>query len=156
VEGDLGMRWGAPGVVAAAVAERILAADDALAGYADRVAADPGSLPAATDLAAELRLAELAVTIALRRHGRAPTPSQQPRALRDVGLVVGSGGVLRHATDDGRRRILAPATSDHGGGWRVPEQARTTVDARYVLFVAGLLAGAGEAAAARALVQVTR
>jgi hypothetical protein len=38
----------------------------------------------------------------------------------------------------------------------VPSQARTTVDARYVLFAAGLLAGAGEAAAARALVQVTR
>jgi hypothetical protein len=69
---------------------------------------------------------------------------------------VGSGGVLRHATDAGRRRVLAPATSDHGGGWRVPEQARTTVDVRYVLFAVGLLAGAGEVSAARALVQVTR
>jgi uncharacterized protein (TIGR01319 family) len=156
VEGDLGMRWSAPGVVAAAVAERLLAPGDALAGYADRVAADPASLPAAADLADELRLAELAVTIALRRHGRASTPSGEPRPLGDVRLVVGSGGVLRHAGDEGRRRVLAPATGDHGGGWRVPERARTTVDVRYVLFAAGLLAQAGEPSAARALVQVTR
>src|SRR4051794_3140537 len=156
VEGDLGMRWSAPGVVAAAVAERLLAADDALAGYADRVAADPASLPAAADLDADLRLAELAVTIALRRHGRAPTPTGQPRPLRDVRLVVGSGGALRHAGDEGRRRVLAPATGDHGGGWRVPELARTTVDGRYVLFAAGLLAQVGGRDAARALVQVTR
>jgi uncharacterized protein (TIGR01319 family) len=155
VEGDLGMRWSAPGVVAAAVAEGLLPPDDPLARYAERVTADPGWLPAATEVG-ELRLAELAVTIALRRHGRAPTPSEQPRALRDVGLVVGSGGVLRHATDEDRRRILAPATSDHGGGWRVPERARTAVDARYVLFAVGLLAGAGETSAARALIQVTR
>jgi uncharacterized protein (TIGR01319 family) len=155
VEGDLGMRWSAPGVVAAAVAERLLP-DDALARYADRVAADPTSLPASDDLAAELRLAELAVTIALRRHGRAPTPAGQPRPLRDVRLVVGSGGVLRHAGDEARRRVLAPATSDHGGGWRVPERARTTVDVRYVLFAVGLLAQLGERDAARALVRVTR
>jgi uncharacterized protein (TIGR01319 family) len=156
VEGDLGMRWSAPGVVAAAVAERLLAPDDALAGYADRVAAAPASLPGPRDLAAELRLAELAVTAALRRHGRAPTPSGQPRPLRDVRLVVGSGGVLRHATPEGRRRVLGPATTDHGGGWRVPERARTSVDVRYALFAAGLLAGAGERSAARALAEVAR
>ena len=156
VEGDLGMRWSAPGVVAAAIAERLLAPDDPLAAYARRVAVDPGFLPSPADLGAELRLAELAVTIALRRHGRAPTPSGQPRPLRDVRLVVGSGGVLRHAGDEGRRRVLEPAVTDHGGGWRVPERARTTVDVRYVLFAAGLLAQTGEPEAARALVGVTR
>jgi hypothetical protein len=36
--------------------------------------------------------------------------------------------------------MLAPAVSDHGGGWRVPSSARLAVDARYVLFAAGLLA----------------
>ncbi len=157
VEGDLGMRWSARGVVAAAIAERLLPPDDPLAAYAAAVAEEPGRLPdGAAEVECDLRLAELAVTVALRRHGRAPTPSAPPRPLRDVRLVVGSGGVLRHAGDAGRRRVLAPATSDHAGGWRVPERARTTVDGRYVLFAAGLLAGTGRREAARALAEVTR
>jgi uncharacterized protein (TIGR01319 family) len=150
VEGDLGMRWSAPGVVAAAQAEGLLGPRDGdLPVYAAAVAAEPGRIPAdAADAELDLRLAELAVLIALRRHGRPPTPTAGPRPLRDVRLVVGSGGVLRHAAQEGRRRVLAAATGDHGGGWRVPERARTTVDARYVLFAAGLLAGEHRTAAA--------
>jgi hypothetical protein len=64
--------------------------------------------------------------------------------------VVGSGGVLRYADPARQERILHPAVSDHGGGWRVPEGARTRVDDRYVLFAVGLLAGP-HPAAARAL-----
>ena len=152
VEGDLGMRWSAPGVVEAALAERLV--DDAeaavLGAHAARVAADPGLLPHGTaETDADARLARLAVTVALRRHGRPGSPSAAPRPLRDVGLVVGSGGVLRHADDAGRRLILAPAVTDHGGGWRVPERARLAVDARYVLLAAGLLAAQAPQAAAR-------
>jgi uncharacterized protein (TIGR01319 family) len=152
VEGDLGMRWNATGVVAAARAEH-LAVDDALAEYASRVQADPGYLPSGPGSAAEVRhdvrLAELAVTVALRRHGRPANPSATPRPLRDVTLVVGSGGVLRHHDDAARGRVLAPAVTDHAGGWRVPEHARLAVDDRYVLFAAGLLADQAPAAAAR-------
>ncbi|HVN10822.1 MAG TPA: glutamate mutase L, partial [Kineosporiaceae bacterium] len=48
VEGDLGVRWSAPGVVAAALAEQLLAAgeEEELGPYAAAVAADPGRLPA--------------------------------------------------------------------------------------------------------------
>ncbi|MGW4297248.1 glutamate mutase L, partial [Micromonospora chersina] len=48
VEGDLGMRWSAPGVVRAAAEERLLAAgeEDDLAAAAAVRAADPGFLPA--------------------------------------------------------------------------------------------------------------
>ena len=155
VEGDLGVRWSAPGVIAAAGAEGLLAAgeDAALGAYAAAVAADPGRLPTGpADAELDLRLAQLALTVALRRHGRPPTPASGPRPLRDVRLVVGSGGVLRHAGPEGRRRVLAPALTDHAGGWRVPESARATVDGRYVLFAAGLLA-AEHPAAARALVR---
>jgi hypothetical protein len=81
-----------------------------------------------------VRLAELAVTVALRRHGRGG------KDLREVALVVGSGGVLRHSDAQTRARILAPASSDFAGGWPVPERARTVVDASYVLAAAGLLA----------------
>jgi uncharacterized protein (TIGR01319 family) len=151
VEGDLGMRWNAPGIVRAARAERLLTDHDddldavwggepggGLEQYAALAAANPGWLP--DDPRADVRLAELAVTIALRRHGRPTTPSAAPRPLADIRLVVGSGGVLRHHDGVVRARILAPARQDHGGGWRVPDEPRLTVDDRYVLFAAGLLA----------------
>lgn len=136
VEGDLGMRWNATGVVVAAVAERLVDETEALVlgPAADRRAHDPSYLPendAERDV--DARLAELAVTVALRRHGRGG------KNLRDVRLVVGSGGVLRHADTALRARILRPATGDLAGGWPVPEKARMQVDERYVLAAAGLL-----------------
>jgi hypothetical protein len=171
VEGDLGMRWNAPGVVEAARAAGLLdgaahhgeahdgaardggprgprgaAAEgvneaDRLARYASAMAADPSSLPVDdAEHRLDITLARLAVTTALRRHGRPSAPGSAPRPLADVRLVVGSGGVLRHHDDAARARILAPAVSDQGGGWRVPSGARLAVDDRYVLFAAGLLA----------------
>ncbi len=145
VEGDLGIRWNATGVVSAARAERLPVADE-LAAYAARVHEVPSFIPAAPD--DDAALARLAVTVALRRHGRPATPSAAPRPLKDVGLVVGSGGVLRHNDDAVRAQVLRPAITDHGGGWRVPERARLAVDDRYVLFAAGLLAGDAPRAAA--------
>lgn len=149
VEGDLGVRWGAGGVVEAAVAEGLDDGTGRLAEHAARVGADPGFLPVDdADVAADERLAALAVTVALRRHGRPGGPTSAPRPLADVRLVVGSGGVLRHASDPARRAVLGAAVTDHAGGWRVPRQARLAVDARYVLFAAGLLAPSAPHAAA--------
>jgi uncharacterized protein (TIGR01319 family) len=153
VEGDLGLRWGAPGVVAAAVAERLLDPDRPadrfaeLSGYASAVAADPGYLP--DDPADDARLAGLAATVALRRHGRPASPSAAPRPMRDVGLLIGSGGVLRHGSTALREAVLRPLLADHGGGWAVPDRARLAVDARYLLFAAGLLAQQAPGCAAR-------
>ncbi len=148
VEGDLGMRWSAPGVVAAAASEGLLAPGEeaSLVEYAHAVAADPGVLPA--DPRPDTRLAELAVTVALRRHGRPGSPASAPRPLKDVAVVVGSGGVLRHGDAERRLQVLRPAVTDHAGGWRVPEGAATVVDDRYVLFAAGLLAAEHPGAAA--------
>jgi uncharacterized protein (TIGR01319 family) len=137
VEGDLGMRWNAPGVVEAAAGERLLSASEQvrLRPAAERRAADPSYLADSDDgRAMDARIAELAVTVALRRHGRGG------KDLRAVSLVVGSGGVLRHASEATRERILRPAVRDFGGGWPVPENARTTVDVSYALAAAGLLA----------------
>ena len=150
VEADLGMRWSAAGVIEAAARERLDVPAD-LEGYARRVSADPGHLPqspAETDL--DLALARAAVVIAARRHGRPHTPSESPKPLGDVGLVVGSGGVLRHNDPDAARDVIAALTADHGGGWRVPERARAVVDRAYLLFAVGLLAQ-HRPAAARAL-----
>lgn len=154
VEGDLGMRWSAPGVVAAAVAERLVDAAEAplLEEEAEARAADPAWVPGdAAEAEVDARLAELAVTVALRRHARPPVPGHEGRDLRLVSLVVGSGGVLRHGSQALRSSVLRPATHDHAGGWKVPERARVAVDVRYVLAPAGLLADDHPEAAARML-----
>ncbi|MGN6522426.1 MAG: glutamate mutase L [Actinomycetes bacterium] len=154
VEGDLGMRWSAPGVVEAAASERLLGPgeEERLSAAAAIRAGDPSWLPQTDDERAdEVRLAELAVTVALRRHARPTGPGSHGRDLRRTALVVGSGGVLRHGTDELRSLVLAPAVSDHAGGWKVPERARVTTDVRYVLAAAGLLAESHPVAAARLL-----
>ena len=136
VEGDLGMRWNALGVVDAAAGERLLAPgeEDRLRPAAVERAADPAYLPVSDDdRAVDARLAELAVTVALRRHGRGG------KDLREVRVVVGSGGVLRHGSADVREQVLAPARTDLAGGWPLPETGRSVVDDRYVLAAAGLL-----------------
>lgn len=152
VEGDLGMRWSAPGVVAAARAER-LPVPAGLDAAADLRAADPGYLPGSeSEHDHDRQLAALAVTVALRRHARPETgPARGGKDLRQVRLVVGSGGVLRHAGADHRAAVLGTALSDHGGGWLLPERAATTVDTHYVLAAAGLLAEDHPRAATRLL-----
>jgi uncharacterized protein (TIGR01319 family) len=153
VEGDLGMRWSAPGAVDAARVERLAEGGRALDEAARVRAADPGFLPAtAADEAVELTLAGLAATIALRRHARgepvgAGGPRRGGRDLREVRLVIGSGGVLRHAQGSAAVAILRQALADHGGGWAVPRDARVVLDADYVLAAAGLLAAEHPAAA---------
>jgi uncharacterized protein (TIGR01319 family) len=148
VEGDLGVGVGAPGVVAAAVAGRLMGADDPLAGVVAAAAQQPPG--GRHDVAVDRRLAALAATVALRRHarGHAPGPGEPRtggRDLRDVRLVVGSGGVLRHG---GGEQVLAAVLGDVAGGWAAPRHAHRVVDGRYVLAAAGLLAGPEPAAAA--------
>jgi uncharacterized protein (TIGR01319 family) len=159
VEGDLGMRWNAPGIVAAAAAEK-LPTDPALAAAAGQRAAHVGMLPADdSDHATDLRLAELAVTVALRRHARGERRADGSRGpgrdLRTVRLVVGSGGVLRHADPPRAVAALAAAVTDHAGGYPPPHTATTVVDHRYLLAAAGLLAADHPHAAARLAAQVT-
>lgn len=143
VEGDLGVRWSAPEVVRAALAERMLDVDEGrwLAGRAARRAADPGWLAAGPDdWAVERRLAGLAARLAVRRHARGGPGERSGRDLRDVRLLVGSGGVLRHDAPHGAREVLSAVLADHGGGWPVPRAARPVVDVEYVLAAVGLLA----------------
>lgn len=144
VEGDLGMRWSATGVVAAAAVER-LTVDDALVEGAARRTAQPDFL-ATTDAerAEDRRIAELAAIVALRRHARGEPGGDHrgaPRKdLRDVRLLVGSGGVLRHSTPAAARAVLDAPLHDLAGGWPLPRHANVVVDVAYVLAAAGLLA----------------
>ncbi|MFW6774448.1 glutamate mutase L [Nocardioides sp. CPCC 205120] len=151
VEADLGVRWSAAGVVEAAGLD-----DPALVAAAARRTADPGLVATtAAERAEDLALARAAVVAAVRRHaGRARAVERGGTDLRDVDLLVGSGGVLRHAPADAAADLLAAATgagTADPAGWRVPRAPRVVVDTAYVLAAAGLLA-AGHPAAARALV----
>ncbi|MBK6888050.1 MAG: glutamate mutase L [Tetrasphaera sp.] len=140
VEADLGMRWSAPGVVEAADREHLTLGSTTRA-CAEAVLHDVAHLPGSPgEWESELALATVAAVVAARRHGRAAGPGEAPRALRDVGILIGSGGVLRHAPTGSAERVLGAVLADHGGGWLVPRAARGRVDSAYVLFAVGLLA----------------
>ena len=150
VEADLGMRWSAEGVVEAAGRER-LALAPGTASYAARAVAETAHLAdSAEQWRAEEDLAAAAAMIAVRRHGRPAHPSERPRPLAEVSVLVGSGGVLRHAPGGVGGRVLDQVLADHAGGWRVPVAARRCVDTAYLLFAVGLLAE-GHPRAAEAL-----
>jgi uncharacterized protein (TIGR01319 family) len=145
VEGDLGVRWNAPGIVEAAVREGFLNAEAAggLAAAAELRHADPGYLPDTDqERAVDRELARLAAAVALRRHARPHTAGavRYPgKDLSRVSVVVGSGGVLRHSPPDQAAALAEAAVSDPAGGWRTPERASVVVDGQYVLAAAGLI-----------------
>lgn len=139
VEADLGMRWNAEGVVAAAAREH-LPLPEGLEAYAARLAADPGHLPVDDrERGLDVALARTAAVVAVRRHARPPAPGSSPRPLADVAVVAGSGGVLRHAPEVDRDAVLAAVATDHAGGWKVPRGARVVTDTAYLLAAVGLL-----------------
>jgi len=144
VEGDLGMRWNAEHIVEAAEGEQLIDASpvtETLRAYAVRVHERPGSLPVDdSERALDLELARLAALVAVRRHARPAQPTESPRPLANVTALIGSGGVLRHADEAGRRRVLGAVLADHAGGWKVPRAASARVDTAYLLFAVGLLA----------------
>jgi uncharacterized protein (TIGR01319 family) len=147
VEGDLGMRWSAISTAEAA------GLDDLAAAAAVR-RADPGFLPTTEQEQDEDEaIARAAVGLALRRHAGRSRVVVSPEGrvvertgtdLRRVGLVVCSGGVLRHGRPGVETRVLGPSMGadreDAGEGWQLPDRARFVVDHDYVLAAAGLLA----------------
>jgi uncharacterized protein (TIGR01319 family) len=139
VEADLGMRWNAEGIVEAAHREQV-DLPEGLEAYAACVVADPGHLPLdGHEQAFDVALARAAAVVAVRRHARPLAPGSGPRPLADVQLVIGSGGVLRHASHRERDAVLGAVTADHAGGWKVPRDAATVTDGAYLVFAVGLL-----------------
>jgi len=151
VEGDLGMRWSAVSTVEEAELPE-------LAEAARRRRDDPGFLPSTEgDHDADEAIARAAVSLALRRHAGRSRVVVSPEGrvvertgvdLREVDLVVGSGGVLRHGRPGVAERVLRPSVGVHDD-WQLPEHARVVVDSDYVLAAAGLLAAEHPAAAYR-------
>jgi uncharacterized protein (TIGR01319 family) len=156
VEGDLGMRWSALSTWEAGVEAGLL--DEGLREAAELRAESPAFLPGTDDeRQTDLRLAGAAATMAVRRHvGRSRVVvgpdgrvvERTGKDLREVVLLVGSGGVLRHAAGSEADAVLAGATGVSPEGWQQPEHPRVVVDRAYVLAAIGLLAARHPAAAA--------
>ncbi|MGI8700033.1 MAG: glutamate mutase L [Nocardioidaceae bacterium] len=164
VEGDLGMRWSAVSTVEAAVAAG-LDVPPALLGAARARCDDPGLVPSsAEEVRDDLALASAAVALAVRRHAGRQQVVFSPggrlverngKDLREVDLLVGSGGVLRHAAPTNAQAVLASGRGDHAdGGWLVPRRPRVVVDTDYVLAPAGLLLAEHRLAAYRLLARL--
>lgn len=144
VEGDLGLRWSAVTTVEQAGLPDLEAA-------AARRHDEPSYLPD-SDAEADVdeAIARAAIGLALRRHAGRSRVVVSPEGrvvertgkdLREVDLLVGSGGVLRAGRPGVAERVFAGSTGpDLEGGWQLPRAPRLVVDAHYVLAAAGLLA----------------
>jgi uncharacterized protein (TIGR01319 family) len=123
--------------------------DEALRPGAVLRSAEPSFLPAtAGERDEDLQLAATAATLAVRRHvGRSRVVvgpdgrvvERSGKDLREVELLVGSGGVLRHGGPQAAQRVLGAATGVSPEGWQQPEHPRIEVDRDYVLAAVGLL-----------------
>lgn len=157
VEGDLGMRWSALTTVAD---------HPELEAAARRRHDDPGFLPDTDEERdADEAIARAAVGTALRRHaGRSKVVvgpdgrvvERTGKDLREVDLLVGSGGVLRNGRPGVVDRVLAGSTGEVAGGWQLPRRPRVVVDGEYVLAAVGLLAGVHPEVAHRLAASLSR
>ncbi len=129
------------------------------------VAATPASCPATrSETEHDLAIASAAVHLAVRRHAGRQQVVFSPEGrlversgkdLREVDLLIGSGGVLRHNARADALRVIAAGTGDHvEGGWLVPRDPQVVIDHDYVLAAAGLLAADHPEAAYRLLTRL--
>ena len=162
VEGDLGMRWSAPGALDAdgdwleAEGRAAGKCPEELRRACGRRQREPDYLPESPGEARiDSALATACVTHALRRHcgilstvyvpGQGTDFVQRGADLRDVPLVIGTGGVLsRHAAGEA---VLRAALERRAQGSLTPRTPALALDRRYVLAAAGLLSTADETGA---------
>ena len=163
VEGDLGLRSGAAGVLAAdgrwittesEMAESSIGRGVELRGEEAKWIPET---PEDRDL--DRLLAVGCATHAVRRHcgtmllsrgeGGPPTLVRNGPDLREVDLVLGTGGVFVHREDG--REILRDALERRAARSLAPREPALGVDANYVLAAAGLLATHDRGAAMRLL-----
>lgn len=165
VEGDLGMRSGAAGVLAADRRWIEAEAEDSEAAVRQRVSlrgGDPKWLP---EEKGELRFDQLlavgCATQALTRHCGTmlltrgergpPTLVRSGPDLREVDLMIGTGGIFAHRSDG--EGILVEALRRKAPRSLVPEDPQLRIDRNYVLAAAGLLATEDREGALRLLNQ---
>lgn len=151
VEGDLGVRAAAGGVLVEGQAEGIVdpVEADLLAPTVSRMAAEVGYVPSDAGSAAEdRRIAALASVIAVRRHLRA-----HAGAGHGLGLVVLTGGVFRQrVVGAGLAAVVATLRADPELA-EILDDVDVAVDADFAVTPAGLLAAHGRTDQAEALLR---
>jgi hypothetical protein len=161
VEGDLGVRAAAEGVLLEAQAEEIVdpVEADLLTATVRGMTAEVGSVPRDAGSAAEdRRIAALAAVVAARRHLRDDLgPKDVDRQGEEVdpgpvGLVVLSGGVFRQRDAAGLGAVVGTLQQDPVLA-PVLASASVLVDADFALAPAGLLAAHDRCVAAEALLR---
>lgn len=152
VEGDIGMRWSARGVVSAAGLHKVRALsglnDDEIEEQLKRIEADVSILPDTQALKKlDFALAALAVGIGLTRHAGTLAPVYTPmgmvyqqtgKDLTDVKRVILTGGALIHAEKPDA--LIKAALSLAAPESLSPRAASPVLDDQYVLSAMGLLA----------------
>jgi uncharacterized protein (TIGR01319 family) len=151
VEGDLGLRENADSVVA-------VAREAGLTGVKDKELEEAAHLrrerrdylpTSAAQAGADLRLAELACTIALERHAGVLRYRHGPgggvlratgRDLRDATCFIGTGGIFAHRAS-GCRVLRSALAMARARGVLVPRQVPVIADKRYLIWAIGLLEG---------------
>ena len=151
VEGDLGMRWGAPGIVSAMSTslrerlERRLNCD--LSKAADRRHDTPGFIPAdEDDRRIDDALASAACTVAIERHAGRVIVRHRPwgdryqvvgKDLRPTRILVATGGAFRFVDDAVATVKIGLADIE---GVQAPKNPQLAIDTGYTLYAIGLLA----------------
>lgn len=153
VEGDIGMRYSAGGVLQAAGAQRLAQlsglAEETVVAMVAALAGHEGKLPA-TDKEAQLdfALAAAAVEVAVARHAGTleqvytpvgPTFVQAGKNLSDVRHIVATGGALLHSPHAARIAAFGLASPGQPMSLR-PQRADILMDQSYILAGMGLLA----------------
>lgn len=149
VEGDLGVRAAAAGVLESGQAEGIVdpVEADLLRPMVTRMADEVGYVPRSPGGAAEdRRLAAVAAVVAVRRHVRAH-PDGPPR------LVVLTGGVFRRYDPAGGLGAVGATLRSDPELAGLLTGADLLLDAAFSLVPAGLLAAHGRVEAARAVLR---
>lgn len=163
VEGDLGLRSGAAGVLAVDarwIAAEAGATEAALGQSVSFRSGDAKWLPEDSGEAGlDHLLAVSCATHALRRHcgtmllsrseAGPPTLVRNGPDLREVSQVIGTGGVFARRTDG--REILGAALDRRAPHSLAPHEPALAIDGNYILAAAGLLASRDPDAAAQLL-----
>ncbi|MGE0217907.1 glutamate mutase L [Mycolicibacterium sp.] len=152
VEADLGMRWGAEGVVHTMAEDTLtrlrteLGVD--LRKSARLRAEQPEFIPdSPVERLADREIARRAVGVAVDRHVGHLVIRRRPwgerhrldgKDLRNAGLLLVTGGVFQHASDPAR--LVAEALAGDAGSGMVPRDPQICVDDRYAAFAVGLIA----------------
>jgi uncharacterized protein (TIGR01319 family) len=164
VEGDLGVRWGAPGVIQA-LGDRERERLERRAGTDLEAAAmhrheDPSFLPKSDgERLVDRLLAEAAIAIALERHAGKVVVRHRPwgdryqvtgKDLRPARFLVATGGALRSA---GEGRAIVKTALDAARAAQVPTSPDIVIDRDYALYAVGLLARLSPSLAERLVAQ---